>query len=63
MLVNITIFGDGVFMNEMVGALNAALLEMRPKYCDSDYAVVDRKVPVDENKCYSEEIGTAGEWM
>jgi len=64
MLVNITIFGDGAIINEMVVALNAALLEMRTKYCDSSSTV---SIAVgdddDDNKCYLEEIDTAGEWI
>jgi len=62
MLVNITIFGDGAVINEMVVALNAALLEMRTKYCESDTAapLVEEG---DDNQCDLEEIETAGEWI
>jgi len=63
MLVNITIFGDGAIMNEMVVALNAALLEMRTKYCDSSSQVSIAVTDDDDNKCYLEEIDTAGEWI
>jgi len=63
MLVNITIFGDGAIMNEMVVALNAALLEMRTKYCDSSSQVSITVTDDDDNKCYLEEIDTAGEWI
>jgi len=63
MLVNITIFGDGAIINEMVVALNAALLEMRTKYCDSSSQVSIAVTDDDDNKCYLEEIDTAGEWI
>jgi len=68
MLVNITIYSDGSSVNEMLIALNAALLEMRTKYCDADTSIIivpggSGGVVVDENQCDLEEVQTAGEWI
>ena len=64
MLVNITIFGDGAVINDMVVALNAALLEMRTKYCDTKTTFIQAESPdVQDKLCDLEEIENAGEWM
>ena len=62
MMVNITIFGDGATMTEMIDALETALTEMRAQYCGPDDTPV-AEPKSDDVECDLNEINTARDWM
>jgi len=63
MMVNITIFGDGATMGEMIGALETALTEMRSQYCGPDDSPVVNDRNTDIPDCDLNEINTARDWI
>lgn len=62
MMVNITIFGDGNTMTQMIGALEAALTEIREGYC-GPANVTEPVARIEESNCFLDEINTAKEFI